>query len=154
MRTMNPLEGRMLSVAAKRKSLAETGAVVVENMDVTGVLDPMDAATATFWNAIRYDRLPQTDLLDYVHGMQDAILFHRLQPQLGFMPKPNLMHRAEIRSELDRLKRLDAEISRLLAKRRDKDTTFGESTEIRVLESGKKEEAQTIVDHIKELCHD
>ena len=39
-------------------------------------------------------------------------------------------------------------------KRRDKDTTFGESAEIRVLESGKKEEAQTIVDHIKELCHD
>lgn len=154
MRTVNPLDGRMLSVALKRKSLAEAGVVVVEAVDSTGVLDPMESGTAAFWNMIGYDRLPQNDLLDYVHGMQDAILFHNARPRLGFTPKPGLARRQEIRDDLVRLQQLDTEIRRLQVKRRDKDTTFGESAEIRVLESGKKEEAQTIVDHIKELCHD
>lgn len=154
MRTADPLDGRMLSVALKRRNLAEDNAAVVETVDATDAIDPMDTSVAAFWNSIRYDALPQNDLLDYVYGMQDAVLFRNVQPRLGFMPKPGLIHRAEARDELVRLKRLDAEIAGLAAKRKGKDVTFGESTEIRVIESGKKEEAQTIVDHIKELCHD
>ena len=154
MRTANPLDGRVVSVATKRKSLAEAGAAVTENVDTTATLDPMDGSTGAFWDLFAYERLPQTDLLDYVHGMQDVILFHNLRPRLGFTPKPGLIHRTEIREELVRLKRVDAEIRGLDARRRDKDTTFGESAELRVLASGKKEEAQTIVDHIKELCHE
>lgn len=154
MRTMDLLDGRRVSVAVKRRSLAETGAVVVETVDSTDVLDPMDGSSTEFWNVFAYDRLPQNDLLDYVHGMQDAVLFHGLRSRLGFMPKPGLMHRTEIRKDLKQLKLLDTEIRQLDAKRRDRDTTFGESAELRVLASGKKEEAQTIVDHIKELCHE
>ncbi|PWG59847.1 DUF4391 domain-containing protein [Bifidobacterium catulorum] len=154
MRTASPLDGCAVSVATKRKSLAETGASVVENVDTTTTLDPVDGSTAAFWDLFAYERLPQTDLLDYVHGMQDAILFHNLHPRLGFTPKPGLIHRAEIRRELVRLKRVDTEIRGLDARRYDKDTSFGESAELRVLASGKKEEAQTIVDHIKELSHE
>lgn len=154
MHTMDLLDGRMVSVAVKRKSLAETGAMVVESLESTDVLDPTGASTAMFWQAIKYDNLPQNDLLEYVHGIQDAILFHNARPRLGFTPKPTPARRAEIHENLVRLKQLDTEIGRLKTKRRDKDTTFGESAELRVIESGKKEEAQTIVNRIKELCHD
>lgn len=152
MRTMDVLDGRMISVAAKRKSLAETGAVVVEETETTTPLQPLDGDAPAFWEAFAYGRLPQADLLDYVHGMQDVILFHNLRPRLGFMPRPGLIHRSEIRRELVRLKQVDAEIRGLDARRRSKDTTIGASADLRVLLSGKKEEAQIIVDHIKELC--
>ena len=154
LRTLSPLEGRKVSVALKRKSLSETSASVVESVDSTDVLDSMDKTTPIFWNMFNYDSLPQNDLLDYVQGMQDVILFHGLYPQLGFSPKPGLIHRKEIRRELVRLKQLDAEIRQLQSRRKSKDTPIGESAELRILESDKKDEAQTIVNHIKELYND
>lgn len=152
MGTEDPLGGRMLSVALKRRSLAKGSAAVVESVDSTDAIDPMDVSAAAFWSAIQYDALPQSDLLDYVHGVQDAVSFCNVRSRIGFVPKPGYVCRAEVHEELARLKRLDAQIAELASRRRSKDVTFGESAEIRVIESGKKEEAQTIVNHIKELC--
>ena len=154
MRTVDPFGGYRLSIGLKRKSLAEKGTAVVESMESTGILDDMDASTALLWNALAYGKLPQRDLLDYVHGIQDVVLAFNMVPRLGFMLRIDVLHRTTIRQELANLKRLDEKIRRLKAKRRDKTTTLGESAELRVIESGTTEETQNIVEHIKELCHD
>lgn len=154
MRLADSFGGRMVSVALKRKSMAEASATVVEDVESTAVLEPVSADTTRFWPVFAFDRLPQNDLLDYTRGMLDVIAFSKVYQRLGFMPRIDLMHRDEVRGNLRKLKQLDGEIRRLRAQRKDKDTTLGESADLRVLESGKTKEAQSIVDHIKELCHD
>lgn len=146
--------GFKISVGLKRNSLVEHGATVVESVETTGLLDPWDDGAEELLDALAYERLPQRDLLDLVHGMQDAVLYANVSGRLGFFPRSNPVRREAVRGALVQLKELDREIARLRAKRRDRDTAIGESSRLRVVESGKTEETRAIVERIKELCHD
>ncbi|NEG69593.1 DUF4391 domain-containing protein [Bifidobacterium choloepi] len=144
----------MVSVGLKRKSLAEESAVVLERVETIELPRSSSEDAMPFWQTFRYPQLSQHDLLDFVTAMQDAVLFADARSFLGFIPQSDGIQRAVMRQELLQFKRLDREIVDLQSRRRNKDLSIGESAEIRVLEASKKEEAQILVDHIKELCHD
>ena len=66
-----------VSVATTRKSLAEQGAMVIKAVESTGAFNPGDMRYAPFLDALAFERLPQANLLVYLHGIAWAVRLSR-----------------------------------------------------------------------------
>ena len=69
-----------VSVATTRKSLAEQGATVIDEVQATGAFEPSDARYVPFLDALSFERLPQANLLAYLHGLTWAVRLSRTVP--------------------------------------------------------------------------
>lgn len=148
-------QGRMgLSAAVKRKSRAERGAIVVEDIQNTGIFDQTAPGYADFIEAINYSKLPQTSLYDFITAMASSIELSKTIPVLGFYPECDETDVGLFMVQVKRLETVQSEIRALQEKRRDKETTLAESTKIRIQIRDRQNELDNASKQIKELCHE
>lgn len=143
-----------LSVAVKRKSKAEQGAIVVEDIQNTGIFDQEAPGYADFIEAINYSRLPQVSLYDFIAAMALRIELSKTILALGFYPGCDEADVDLFMVQVKRLETVQSEIKALQEKRRDRETTLAESTKIRMQIRDRQNELDDASKQIKELCHE
>lgn len=141
-----------VSVALKRKSLAEHGAMVVEQIAGTGWFDPDDTAYGNYLEAIAYSALPQTTLLEFARVLAQRTLAAKCIGTLGFYPVVRERAVAELMARVRRLEELQTQIEELQAKRRSRETFLADSTKLRVEIKKLEKERSAVAEGIKELC--
>lgn len=141
-----------VSAALTRRSLAEKGAMVVEEQQSTSVLDPDDQKTWDMLEGLAFEKLPQEDLLAYLRELMWRIRLIRASEMLGFYPecpardKENLLR---MLAEVERLSRADSDIKQ---ERRNKDLSLNEQMKLRIRLKNVEEQRDRVVAVIKELC--
>lgn len=143
-----------ISVAIKRKSLAEYGAVVVESIQNTGFIEPAEAAYIPFLEDLSYNALPQEDLLTFINALATRCMLARTIRTLGFYPKCNEAQAETLVGQVKKLQSLQSEVNDLQKARRDKDITFAESTKIRLELNKKKQQRDQVAEEIRNLSND
>ena len=141
-----------VSVALKRKSLAEHGAVVVEQIAGTGWFDPDDAAYADYVARIAYPALPQATLLEFVHTFAQRTLGVRCIGTLGFYPAVREGAADELVVQVRRMSELQTRIEELQARRRSRETSLADSTKLRAEIKKLEKERSAVAEGVKELC--
>ncbi len=141
------------SVAVTRRSLAEQGAVVIDEVQSTGGIDIDDEALAPFVDALAFDNLPQDDLLSYLRGIAWAVRLSRVVPSLGFYPACVERDRERLDTLIAQRDEAAAKVADLRLRRRDRNLTLNESAKLRMDLKGCEKELDQTVNMIKEICH-
>lgn len=141
-----------VSVALKRKSLTEHGAVVVEQIAGTGWFDPDDTAYGNYLEAIAYSALPQATLLEFMRTFAQRTLGVRCIGTLGFYPAVREGAVDELVAQVRRMSELQTQIEELRARRRSRETSLADSTKLRVEIKKLEKEKLVVAEGIKELC--
>lgn len=142
-----------VSVATTRKSLAEQGAMVIKAVESTGAFNPGDMRYAPFLDALAFERLPQANLLVYLHGIAWAVRLSRTVPSLGFFPMCTERDYERLEGLVARRDALVSQVEDTKRRRRDRELTLNESAHLRMeLKKLEKELGQT-TDEIKEICN-
>lgn len=141
-----------VSVALKRKSLAEHGEVVVEQIAGTGWFDPDDVAYSSYLEAAAYFALPQATLLEFVRALVRRTLAAKCIGALGFYPAVREGVVNELMTRVRRLGELQTQIEELQARRRSRETSLADSTKLRVEIKKLEKEKLAVAEGIKELC--
>lgn len=141
-----------VSLALMRKSLAEHGAVVVEQIAGTGWFDPDDTAYGNYLEAIAYSALPQATLLEFARVFARRTLAAKCIGALGFYPVVRERAVDELMTRVRRLEELQTQIEELQAKRRSRETSLADSTKLRVEIKKLEKERSAAAEGIKELC--
>ena len=142
-----------VSVAVTRRSLAEQGAMVIDEVQGTGGVDIDDEALAPFAAAVAFDNLPQDDLLSYLRGMAWAVRLSRAVPSLGFYPACAERDRERLEALIAERDNAAAKVADLKLRRRDRDLTLNESAKLRIELKGREKELEKAVNGIKEICN-
>ena len=142
-----------VSVAVTRRSLAEQGAMVIDEVQGTGGIDIDDEALAPFAEALAFDNLPQDDLLAYLRGMAWAVRLSRAVPSLGFYPACAERDRERLETLIAERDGAAAKVADLKLRRRDRDLTLNESAKLRMELKGCEKELEKAVNGIKEICN-
>ncbi len=145
--------GCRISVAITRRSLAEQGAMVVDEVQSTGSIDLEVEGFAPFRDAIAFERLPQDDLLSYLRGMAWAVRLSRAVPSLGFYPACHERDREKLDALIAERDEAAAKVADLKLRRRDRDLTLNESAKLRMELKGCEKELEKAVNGIKEICN-
>lgn len=143
-----------VSIAIKRKSRAERGATVVENVQGTGLVDYESNSYAPFFGGLNFNSLPQADLLSFVSSLATRCMLSRAGKALGFYPKCKEASAETLVGRVKKLQSLQYEVAVLERTRKDKEITFAESTKIRMELNDKKQQRDQVVEEIRNLCHD
>lgn len=141
-----------VSAALTRKSLAEKGAVVVEEQRSTGPLDPNDPQTRAMLEGLSFGELPQEDLLAYLREMMWRIRLVRASRTLGFYPGCGERDKESLIRLLAEVERLGREASELAQTRRDRELSLNEQMRLRVRLKDVESRRDQAVAGIKELC--
>lgn len=141
-----------VSVALKRKSLAEHGAVVVEQIAGTGWFDPDDVAYGSYLEAVAYSALPQATLLEFVRTLVRRTLAAKCIGALGFYPAVGEGAVDELMAQVRRMSELQTQIEGLQVRRRSRETSLADSTKLRVEIKKLEKERSAVAEGIKELC--
>lgn len=141
-----------VSVALKRKSLAEHGAVVVEQIAGTGWFDFADAAYVDYIARIAYPALPQSTLFEFARVFAQRTLAAKCIGALGFYPVVRERAVDELMTRVRHLEELQTQIEELQAKRRPRETSLADSTKLRVEIKKLEKERSAVAESIKELC--
>lgn len=144
--------GLAVSVAIRRKSLAEHGAFVTEREATSGLFDPRRAEYEAFLGRLSFKTLPQTTLLDYASAMADRCLAAYAARTLGFYPRCRDDDTAALMQEVKRLRSLESKINELQGIRKAKDSQLSETTKVRVEIRKMETERDSVMEKIKELC--
>ena len=142
-----------LSIAIKRKSLAEKGAVVVARTESVRPFNTEDAAYEDYLVDIDYANLPQQNLLAYLTALCDRTFKASAIGAIGAYPRCSDADTPKLMALLSQLKELRSSINDLEQQYRDKDTTIAESSKLRMELVCKKQEQTDLSDRIKELCN-
>ena len=141
-----------ISASIVRKSLAEKGTTVIEDIQSTGLFHASDETYAPFLEALAFDNLDQADLLSYQRSLAWNIQLSRNITTLGFFPKCNDCDRsrlAELIAEKDRLNNEAMEVSHAS---RDKDASLNDKAKLRMRRKEINRKSAKIIQQIKELC--
>ena len=142
-----------ISLATTRKSLAEQGAMVIDDVESTGAFDLGDTRYAPFLDALAFDRLPQVNLLVYLRSIAWAVRLSRVVPSLGFFPTCAEQDYERLEGLVARRDVLASQVEDTKRRRRDRELTLNESAHLRMdLKKLEKELGQT-TDEIKEICN-
>lgn len=142
-----------ISLATTRKSLAEQGATVIDEVESTGVFNPDDIRYAPFLEAFAFERLPQANLLAYLRGIAWAVRLSRAVPSLGFFPTCAERDYERLEGLTARRDALASQVEDIKRRRRDRELTLNESAHLRMeLKKLERELGQT-TDEIKEICN-
>ena len=143
-----------VSVAITRKSLAEKGAVVVDEVQATGAFEFGGPLVGPFLASLAFDGLPQSDLFAYVSALAWSARVFRAAKSLGFYPQCDAMDRQLLESLLTNWDVLEKQASELQKRRRDLGLSLNESARLRLeLKRCEKELAQ-VGSEIRGICHD
>ena len=141
-----------ISASIVRKSLAEKGATVVEDIQSTGLFHASDKAYAPFLKALAFCNLEQADLLCYQRSITWNIQLSRNITALGFFPEcidRNRSRLAELIAENDRL---NNEAMEVFHASRDKDISLNDKAKLRMRKKEINTQGDKITKQIKELC--
>lgn len=141
-----------LSVAIRRKSLAERGAFVTERVASTGLFNPSKSGYSAFIDQIPYSELPQTTLLDYASALADRCLVASTIRTLGFYPRCKDEDTNTLMQEVRNLRAFESDIAALQSARKTKDVTLAETTKLRVEIKKMESKRDSVMKRIKELC--
>lgn len=142
-----------ISLATTRKSLAEQGAMVIDDVESTGAFDPGDTRYAPFLDALAFERLPQANLLTYLRSIAWAVRLSRAVPSLGFFPMCAKQGYERLEGLVARRDAFASQVEDTKRRRRDRELTLNESAHLRMeLKKLEKELGQT-TDEIKEICN-
>ena len=142
-----------VSVAITRRSLAEQGSTVVDAVESTGAFEPDDCAYTPFLNALAFDRLPQMDLLTYLHGLAWIVRLARMVPSLGYYPtcaESDWELLDELAAQRDAL---TMRVAHVQQQRRDRNLTLNESAKLHMELRALEKELGAVTDSIKEVCN-
>lgn len=142
-----------VSVALTRKSQAEQGAMVVDQIESTGAFDPGRSEYADFLGALAFERLSQGDLWEYLLDLSRAVKLSRAIDGLGFYPSRPAQDRGKLIVLTSRYDELGGSIKRLKEQRRSKDITLNESAKLRMEMKEEERRLRAIADEIKEICN-
>lgn len=140
-----------VSVAIRRKNLAERGAFVTEREVATGFFDPSVEPYRVFLERLAYREMPQTTLLEYASAFADRCLAACTVRTLGYYPRYRDTDVDTLISRVKRLHELESSIDELKAARRAKGATLAETSKIRVEISRLEKERDSAAASIKEL---
>ena len=143
-----------VSVAVKRKSLAERGAVVVEAVENSGLFDPSQDVYSEFLDELRYERLPQGTLLEFVQAAAARVQLAKAARTLGFYPKCPDGQVVQFKGHLEKMTSLQSRINELQAARRDPDVGLNDSSKLRIEIKKLEKERDKQAAILKELCHE
>jgi len=146
-------ESVCVSVSLTRKSHAERGATVIENIESTGLFDAADDAYAGFLETLAYYRLPQDDMWAYLQTMAWNVMLSRGIGALGFYPTCGRADRERMYSLVRSYESTQSEIKRLYEERRGDDVSLNESAKLRMRIRKMEDERDTLANEIKEICH-
>lgn len=141
-----------VSAALTRKSLAEKGAIVVEEQRSTGALDPDDPQTLDMLFTLAFERLPQEDLLTYLQELMWRIRLVRASQTLGFYPDCDARNKERLLQLLAEVERLSKESMELARARRDRELSLNEQMKLRIRLKNVENKRDHAVAEIKELC--
>lgn len=144
--------GLAISVAIRRKSLAEHGAFVTERETTSGLFNPKKADYETFLKRIAYKEMPQTTLLDYVSAMADRCIAAYAIRTLDFYPQCKDENTEVLMSEVKKLRLIESRINDLQEIRKTKGATLADTTKLRVEIRKQQTERDSVMIRIKELC--
>lgn len=147
-------EGSMaISSCIRRKSLAEHGAFVTEQVFSSGVFDSRRDEYEFYLERLSFETLPQTTLLDYLRAFGERTLLASTVRTLGYYPKCRESETDRLMGLVKELRSLDSHIKSLDEQRKEKGATLGETTKIRVEMKKRKEAQSKVAQEIKELCN-
>ena len=142
-----------VSVAITRRNLAKQGATVVDTVESTGAFEPENRAYAPFLNALAFNRLPQKDLLTYLHGLAWTVRLARMVPSLGYYPtcaESDWELLDELAAQRDAL---TMRVAHVQQQRHDRNLTLNESAKLRMELRTLEEELNAVTNSIKEVCN-
>lgn len=143
-----------VSVGIPRKSLAEHGAVVVENIEGTGAFDVTDSAWTDFLDTLAFQKLPQDDLLVFLRAFAQRVRLARAIAVVGSYPRctaDNTDTLFALVAQDDALRITERDIA---AARKNKDLTLNEAAKLRMKLKDIQKKRGLLAAEIKELCHD
>ena len=143
-----------ISVALTRKSHAERGATVVDQVESTGVFDSCDNVYCDFLDALGFNALPQDGLWSYLQTIAWNIMLSRVIKQLGFFPSCERGKRDALYALIEHFDSLNAEVKQLQNDRKSAEISLNESAKLRIKVKKSERELNGIVAEIKELCND
>ena len=142
-----------ISASTKRKSLAEKGVVVVDRIESTKFFDPMLESYSEYLADLRYEALPQGDLLAFATAVCDRTAKADAVGVIGQYPKCPDAETPRLMALLGSVRDTQAEINALKLRHRDKGTSLAESSRIRMSLKKKECERDAFAAEIRELCH-
>ena len=81
-------------------------------------------------------------------------MLSRVVKTLGFYPECKEASAETLVGQVKKLQSLQYEVAALERVRKDKETTFAESTKIRMELNDKKQQRDQVAEEIRNLCHD
>ena len=143
-----------ISVAIKRKSLAEKGAIVVDIVESTGGFSLSDESYKPFLDSLVFDKLSQQDLLVFLNDLTwDVRLSHGIQA-IGFYPQCPEHDRDKLSNLIEQYEALTTKITSIIQQRKtNKDLTLNESAHLRIELRGLEQEKEGVSKEIKEVCN-
>lgn len=141
-----------ISAAMTRKSFAEKGAVVIEEIQSTGRFTMQDPRYAPFLDALDFNNLDQRDLLCLLRDIAWNIQLSRSVPALGFFPSCSEQDKDRLVELIGENDRLGKEFNEIQAAGKDKDITLNEKAKLRMRGKEIKKRCDVVALEIKEIC--
>lgn len=144
--------GMAISVALRRKNLAEHGAFVTEKIYSSGLFKTEGSEYTPYLERLSYSTLPQTNLLNYLVALGDRTLLARSVKVLGYYP---ICKDAEVDHLMEHVKtmnELTSKIGELKDARKSKDAKLADTTKLRVEMRKLEKQRASVMDEIKEIC--
>lgn len=144
--------GIAVTVALRRKSLAEHGAFVTEKIYSSGLFKAESPEYAPYLERLSFATLPQTTLLDYLTALGDRTLLARSVKALGFYPICKDADAGLLMGHVKAMNALTSKINELNDARKSKDATLADTTKLRIEMRKLEQQRESVMDEIKEIC--
>lgn len=144
--------GIALSIALRRKNLAEHGAFVTERVYASGLFDAGKTEYVPYLERLAFSTLPQTTLLDYLVALGDRTLLARSVKALGFYPICKDADADLLMGHVKSMNELTSKIGELKDARKSKDATLAGTTKLRVEMRKLEQQRESVMDEVKEIC--
>lgn len=144
--------GMAVSVALRRKNLAEHGAFVTEKIYSSGLFEEESPEYAPYLEHLSFATLPQTTLLDYLVALGDRTLLARSVRDLGFYPTCKDADVGLLMGHVKTMNSLSSKIGELRDARKSKDATLADTTKLRVEMRKLEQQRTSVMGEIKEMC--
>ena len=141
-----------VSVAVTRKSLAEKGATVIEEVQSSGRFVFGEPGYGVFLQSLEFSRLEQFDLLTYLQAISWNVRMSRTIPVMGFFPRCRQTDREKLAGLMAKSDALAHELKELEEARRDKDVSLNEKAKLRMRGKEIQKERDKVAEEIKEMC--
>lgn len=145
--------GIVVSVALRRKNLAEHGLFVTEKIYSSGLFKLKNPEYIPYLECLSFASLPQTTLLDYLVALGDRTFLARSVKNLGFYP---ICKDADIDLLMEHVKTmnvLSSKINELNGARKSKDVTLADTTKLRVEIRKLEQQRASIMEEIGMMCN-